>query len=62
MHRGLTFALYQATIAFGILLMPIALLVRRLGLSLPVNRLVEAAGTAYERTDTDTRTTHAMDD
>nr|WP_309473048.1 hypothetical protein [Halopelagius longus] len=33
----------------GILMMPVALFARRLGVSLPVGRLVEAAGTAYER-------------
>ncbi|MDS0292741.1 hypothetical protein [Halogeometricum luteum] len=51
MHRTATFALYQLTIALGILLMPVALLARRVGVRLPVDRMVEAAGTAYERTD-----------
>jgi hypothetical protein len=41
-------ALYQLTVALGILLMPIALLARRAGVPLPMGRLVEAVGTAYE--------------
>ncbi|WP_394327245.1 hypothetical protein [Halopelagius inordinatus] len=49
MHRGVTFVLYQLTLMLGILMMPVALFTRRLGVTLPVNRLVDAAGTAYER-------------
>jgi hypothetical protein len=42
-------ALYQLTVTVGILLMPVALLVRRAGISLPVRRIVEALGAAYDR-------------
>ena len=56
MHRTATFALYQLTLALGILLMPVALLARRVGVRLPVDRIVDAAGAAYERTDADDRT------
>lgn len=49
MHRGVTFVLYQLTLMLGILMMPVALFTRRLGVTLPVNRIVDAAGTAYER-------------
>lgn len=49
MRKGVTFVLYQLTLMLGIFMMPVALLARRLGVSLPVNRLVDAAGTAYER-------------
>ena len=40
--------LYQLTVALGILLMPIALLARHAGVRLPVGRLIETVGTAYE--------------
>jgi hypothetical protein len=51
MRRGATFALYQVTVALGILLMPVALLARRIGVTLPVNRLLDAANAAYEAAD-----------
>lgn len=44
------FALYQASIALGIALMPIALVLGRLGLTVPVHRLVEGLGEATEQT------------
>ena len=44
-------ALYQFTVALGILMMPIALLARRAGVRLPVGRIVAAVGTAYENVD-----------
>ena len=56
MQRSVTFALYQFTLALGILLMPVALLARRAGLHLPVDRAVEATGAAYERAGGNART------
>lgn len=47
-RRAGLFALYQVTLAFGIVLMPVALLVRRAGVALPVGRLVESIGGAYD--------------
>ncbi|ELZ98859.1 hypothetical protein C440_00845 [Haloferax mucosum ATCC BAA-1512] len=47
-HYGL-FAVYQLSVAAGIALLPIALAARRMGVTLPVQRLVETTGTAYER-------------
>ncbi|WP_435332785.1 hypothetical protein [Haloarchaeobius sp. TZWWS8] len=47
--RAALFALYQLSIALGIVLMPLALAMRRLGVSLPVGRLVESTAGAYER-------------
>jgi len=44
--RWAAFGLYQTTVALGILLLPVALLSRRLGLPLPVDRLVERAAEA----------------
>ncbi|WP_089883512.1 hypothetical protein [Halogeometricum limi] len=49
--RTVTFALYQLTLALGILLMPVALLARRVGVRLPVDRMVDAAASAYDQTD-----------
>jgi hypothetical protein len=42
------FALYQLSIATGIVLMPLALAMRQLGVSLPIHRLVASLGTAYD--------------
>ena len=47
-QRATLFALYQASIVFGIVLLPVALLARRGGVTLPVGRLVERLGRAYE--------------
>jgi len=47
LRRGAAFVLYQITLAVGILAMPVALGARRLGLTLPVRRLVESAGRVY---------------
>jgi hypothetical protein len=49
-RRAGLLALYQLTVTVGILLMPVALLVRRAGISLPLRSLVDRLGTAYDRT------------
>jgi hypothetical protein len=41
------FALYQSSLAIGLLLLPIAVLVRQAGFTLPVGRLVERTERAY---------------
>ena len=48
LRRAGLFALYQVTLALGIVLMPVALVVRRAGVALPVRRLVESIGEAYD--------------
>ena len=48
LHRATLFALYQLSIAAGILLMPVALLTRRFGVHLPADRIIESLGRAYE--------------
>jgi hypothetical protein len=48
LHRGATFLLYQTALLFGLLAMPVALGARRLGLTLPVRRLIESAERAYQ--------------
>ncbi|WP_201292891.1 hypothetical protein [Halobacterium bonnevillei] len=42
------FTLYQSSLALGILLLPVALLVRQAGVTLPVHQLVERTERAYE--------------
>lgn len=48
LHRATLFALFQLSIVLGILAMPLALAARRAGLQLPVHRLVEELGNAYD--------------
>lgn len=48
-RRMLLLGLHQLTIALGILLLPVAILARQAGLRLPISRLVEATGEAYDR-------------
>jgi len=49
-YRVTLLALYQFTLAVGILLMPLALVTSRFGVRFPVNRVVRRLGQAYERT------------
>ncbi|WP_338742598.1 hypothetical protein [Haloplanus salilacus] len=46
--RAVVFACYQLTLVLGIALMPVALLTRRFGVTLPLGEAVAAAGRAYE--------------
>ena len=39
--RATTFVLYQLTVLFGIVLLPVALAVRRVGLQLPVASVID---------------------
>jgi hypothetical protein len=55
-HRAGLLLAYQVAVFVGILLMPVALLVRRVGVTLPIGRLVEQLDDAYtEATGTDAR-------
>ncbi len=47
-QRTTTYALHQATVLFGILTLPLALLARRAGVVLPVRRLVAWANDVYD--------------
>lgn len=47
-YRHTLFALYQLTVALGIVLLPLAMVMRRAGLSLPIGRIVTVVGDAYE--------------
>jgi len=52
MQRATVFVLYQLSLLAGIALLPVALLMRRVGVSLPVHRVVDRLETAYEHTKT----------
>ena len=49
LYRAFVFALYQFSIVLGIAFLPVALVAKQAGLPLPVGRLVERLGEAYER-------------
>jgi len=51
LQRHSLFALYQLTVALGILLMPAALLARRAGVRLPYGRIIESVAEAYEQAE-----------
>lgn len=42
------FAVYQLTVLLGIALLPIALFTRRVGVPLPLGRIVDSTKAAYE--------------
>jgi hypothetical protein len=48
LYRATLFALYQTVVFVGILAMPVALLARRAGVTVPLGRVVETVGEAYE--------------
>lgn len=47
-YHATVFALYQLTLAAGIALLPLALAVRKLGISIPAHRVVEPLASASE--------------
>ena len=47
-HYAITLALYQFTVAVGILAMPVAIAVQQAGVTIPVHRLLARVGEAYE--------------
>jgi len=47
-RRAAVFALYQTSVAAGIVLLPVALFTRRLGLTPPVHRVVGALENSLE--------------
>ncbi|MFP4590017.1 MAG: hypothetical protein ACLFMX_07315 [Halobacteriales archaeon] len=51
--RTLVFGAYQLSIALGILLLPAAIVSQRLGVPLPIHRVIRALGAAYERFEAD---------
>ncbi|MFB6255889.1 MAG: hypothetical protein ABEH58_04040 [Haloplanus sp.] len=49
LHRAGAFAAYQIALVVGIVLMPLALFARRLGVTVPLGDLVAATARAYDR-------------
>lgn len=47
--RPVLFGAYQLALLVGVVLLPVALVVGRLGVTLPVHRPVQALSRAYER-------------
>ena len=52
-HYAITFALYQLTVAVGILAMPLAIITHQVGFTLPIHRLLARVEEVYD----DARTT-----
>jgi len=48
-YRATLFALYQLTLLFGIVLLPVALLTRQFGVRLPIDRAVVGLKDRYEQ-------------
>ncbi len=49
LYRASVFALYQLSLVVGIALLPLALGLDRIGLRIPIGRVVDRLGDAYER-------------
>ncbi len=47
-YRATVLALYQLTLLMGILLLPVAVVTRRLGLRIPVDRAIDRLDDIYE--------------
>lgn len=47
-YHATVFALYQLTVAVGIALLPLALAVRKFGVSIPAHRVVETLASTCE--------------
>jgi hypothetical protein len=47
-HRATLFALYQLCLVVGILALPLAMITRQVGFTLPIHRMIENVGDAYE--------------
>lgn len=52
LQRTVVFVLYQLSLLAGITLLPVALLMRQVGLTLPVHRVVDKLESTYEHTKT----------
>lgn len=48
-YRATLLVLYQLTLLVGIAMMPLAMAVRKAGVTLPVHRPIERLGDAYDR-------------
>jgi len=53
LYRGTLFVLYQLTLLLGIALLPLALVARQFGVTLPIHRAVDRLGAAYETAESE---------
>jgi len=51
LYRASVFGLYQLSLVVGIAMLPVALVADRIGLPLPLGRLVDRLGEAYAHAD-----------
>ena len=51
LQRATLFALYQLSIILGIVLLPIAVLARYGGVTIPIHRIVDRLGRAYRNAE-----------
>lgn len=51
LYRAAVFVVYQVSLLVGIMLLPLALAARQVGVTLPVHRVVDRLGAAYERAE-----------
>jgi hypothetical protein len=51
LYRASVFALYQLSIVAGIALLPLALAAEQVGVRVPIGRVVDRLGDAYDRAD-----------
>jgi hypothetical protein len=49
LHTAILFALYQLSVLLGIVLLPVALIARRAGVMIPIHRVIDRLGEAYEQ-------------
>jgi hypothetical protein len=49
LYTATVFVLYQLSLLLGILLLPVAMVARKAGVELPVHRLIDRLGAAYDR-------------
>lgn len=49
LHRATVFVLYQLSLLTGIVMLPVALAMRKVGLTVPVHRVIDRVADAYER-------------
>ena len=59
LQRATLFALYQMSVLAGIVLLPVALAARRVGVPFPMHRVTSALQHAYETMDGDAIETNA---
>jgi len=55
LHRASLYVLYQTSLVLGIALLPVALVARQAGISLPIHRVVRSLRNAYDEVPAESR-------